>query len=734
MEPEREGQGPSREPSVMDWFKSLLRGRPLAIPSKPGEPPPVPSPVVVEAVQPEPVVGVRRGLRITASKLRLPIALLLAFMGQFGLELRVPGIKTSIAFYILAAGLMGWAVWAGDLPDRAPAPIPGKQAKKASNGYRPVFLVLAAILAVMTFFASADNLFTSTTIVVWVGALICVLLGLWEGSLSPLSALRRLRGWLRAPRVRIELDAWAILVLAALAVCAYFRFWRLASIIPEMVSDQAEKLLDVADVLSGHYLIFFERNTGREALQFYLAAATARLLGTGLTFDTLKIGTITLGFLTLPFIYMFGNELGGRRAGLAAMALAGIAYWPNIISRVGLRFTLYPALAAPALAFLARGLRLRRRNDLLLCGLAMGIGLHGYSPFRVVPLAVALGVILFLLHRETRGERWAFVGWLAAAGAVAVVVSMPLLRAAVDMPDLVLFRQMTRLGSLERPLPGPPLLIFLGNQWNALRMFGWDNGPVWVIVIPGRPALDWVTGALFHLGVAGALVRYIRKRKWLDLFVLLLIPVLMLPSSLSLAFPEENPATNRAGAAIVPAFALAGMTLATISEWAEAQWRGRGARSVAVLAAIALFALAARNNYRLVFIEHDDLYRRSAWNTSDMGRVVRGFADSIGSTETAYLVGYPFWADSRLVAIHAGDPTHDIAIMPESLDLLAGETRPLLFLVNSQDTATIDKLRSLFPDGRLSMFDSPYEGQDFFIYLVPGQQDPALLPTPVPET
>jgi len=37
------------------------------------------------------------------------------------------------------------------------------------------------------------------------------------------------------------------------------------------------------------------------------------------------------------------------------------------------------------------------------------------------------------------------------------------------------------------------------------------------------------------------IVRYIRKRDWVDLFLLVSIPLLMMPSILSLAFPEENP-------------------------------------------------------------------------------------------------------------------------------------------------------------------------------------------------
>ena len=73
-----------------------------------------------------------------------------------------------------------------------------------------------------------------------------------------------------------------------------------------------------------------------------------------------------------------------------ALLFAGIAYWPNVISRVGLRFPLYPLFVAPTLFYLLRGLRTRNRNDFILSGIALGIGLHGYSPIRILPFVVVM--------------------------------------------------------------------------------------------------------------------------------------------------------------------------------------------------------------------------------------------------------------------------------------------------------------------------------------------------------
>jgi hypothetical protein len=302
---------------------------------------------------------------------------------------------------------------------------------------------------------------------------------------------------------------------------------------------------------------------------------------------------------------------------------------------------------------------------------------------------------------------------------------------ALDLPDLFLFRALSRLGTVERELPGPALPIFLSNLWNALRMFAWDNGDIWVDSIPHRPALDAVTGALFHLGAAILAVRYLRRRNWLDLYVLLSIPILMLPSILSLAFPGENPTLNRAGGAIVPVFSVAAVALAAIPDWARSVWSNRRGFGLGLTAALGLFGLAAAMNYRLVFRVYADLYRSSSWNTSEAGRILRGFADSIGTSDTAHVMGFPHWMDTRLVGIAAGEPTRDYATWPEQLESLLGEPRPQLFLINPLDTVAVERLRELFPHGHLQPWSSSQVGHDFLLYWV-SPSGSAVGPGPAP--
>jgi hypothetical protein len=714
------------EPSVLDWLKSLLRGRPIPIPTYTEETPPVPIDVESEpepAQQPEPAPRMPFQLRL--AHLRLPLAIFLALLAQYGVEGKGGMLWMKLLIYALAVVLGGWALWEGDFPLSAPAST-SDPASAAS--FKLSYMAAAMVFSILTWLTSAENQFRLSTLVFWTGAVFSVILAFWEGPPPWKTLQERLRRRIRARSWGIRVDGWSLLLLAAMGISIYFRLARLGQVPPEMVSDHAEKLYDVMDVLNGRYSIFFPRNTGREALQFYLAAGTAKLLGTGVSFLTLKIGTVLAGLVTLPYIYLLGKEAFDRNVGLAAMALAGIGYWPNVISRVGLRFPLYPLFAAPAMYYLVRGLRRRNVNDFLVGGLVIGVGLHGYSPARVIPIVFAVGVGIYMLHRAAKERSWAAFTWLAVAGIVALVVVLPLLRFAVERTDIFMMRTASRIGDPNRPLPQPALVIFIKNVWKGLLMFGWDDGAVWVNSIPRRPAMDWLTGGLFHLGIGMMLVRYIKKRRWIDAFLLASIPLLQLPSTLSIAFPNENPATNRAAGAFIPAFIAAGVPLASLTSWAAAQFQAKRAWLFGFASAAALFVLAGFNNYGLVFREYYRLYRQSAWNTSEAGRIVRSFAESIGDYDTAHVVAFPHWMDTRLVGIQAGKPGKDYAIWPDSFSTLTSETRVQLFILNPQNSEALARLQETFPNGVVQINASNLEGKDLVLYFVPPVPEGQLMP------
>lgn len=520
------------------------------------------------------------------------------------------------------------------------------------------------------------------------------------------------------------------LALAAILCVLFFRYYHLEQVPPEMNSDHAEKILDVLRVLSGDTDIFFAANGGREALQFYLVAALHQFFGIPLGFTILKLVTYTVGFLALPFLYLIGAELGSRRVGLLAFLFAGVAYWPNVVSRVGLRLPFYMLFTAATLYFLLRGIRAGRRNDFIWAGIALGLSFYGYSADRILPLAVLLALGLYLLHRQSSGRRqFTFIALLALI-AVSFVLFLPLLRYIVSQPDAFLFRTLTRMGSLERPLEQPAWLIFLNNLWRALTMFSWDDGEVWVISIPGYPALGYIAGGLFYLGAGLLLLRYLRQRHWLDLFLLLSIPTLMLPSILSLAFPNENPNLYRTGGAFVPVFLMIAIALDGLITLFTQRVSLRFAWGLA----LALFALSAAQDYDLVFNKYYEQYRLSAWNTSEMGQTAHSFIDTMGSPDAVWVVGYPYWVDTRLVALQAGYPGRDYQIFTDQLTTtltLGDSQRAKLFLLNPQDIKALTTLQSLYSQGWFQLHTSQAPGKEFMMFIAP-PVDRLPIPTPTP--
>lgn len=730
----------TEEPTVLDFVKSLLKGKLLPIPeteepapeSVSAAPPPAALDAAEEPAAPESIPAAEAEtlpeVAPAAAQVRAPLpwrallALALGLAAQFALEPRPDRDWVwGALLYFLAAAALVWAAWQREWKARD---LRDGQAHKEDFKVRTVPLLLSLPLVLLAFVTLGGNEYTSLNLLLWGLAFVSMLAAFWKGSLSPREAWDGLRARLRLP----WRNRWTLLLLALLALVIFFRVYRLGDVPPQMNSDHAEKLLDVWDVLQGKFSIFFYRNTGREDFQMYLTAAVARLFGTGVSFLSLKIGTVLCGLLTLPYIYLLGKEAGGRRAGLLALVFAGIAYWPNVISRVGLRFTLYPFFLAPTLYYLVRGLRLRSRNDFLLAGIFLGLGLHGYSPFRIVPLVVLAAVGLYLLHAQSRGSRKETLWLLVTLVLISVVVFLPLLRFWLEDPEAFSMRAFSRLGTVERPLPGPALLIFLKNLWNALVMFAWNNGGVWVVSVVGRPALDLVSGALFHLGVVLVLVRYLRRRHWLDLFLLLSIPLLLLPSILSLAFPDENPILNRTAGALVPVFVIVGVALDGLLRGLSA-WLGQvNGRRLGWALALLLVAWSAARNYDLVFNQYQSAYELSSWNTTEMGQTIREFGELYGSTETAWVVAYPHWVDTRLVGMSAGEPLRDFAIWPEQMDTTLADPRPKLFLLKPEDTLGFETLTAFYPQGVLSVYDSPLEGKDFWIFTVPPAE--ILLETP----
>ncbi len=662
-------------------------------------------------------------------------ALLLALAGQWLLTAQ-ERVWPAVACYLAAVTLFLLpflrrpAIPFGDYP--APNPRMDVRPLIAGRLERSVVLAGAVAFAFLAMRGFADNRLDGGWLA-WLSAILCFGAGCAWRTARPAGEPAT------ATTGRPWRDQWRLISLAALAGVAFlalfFRAYRLDTIPLEMTSDHAEKLLDVYDVLQGARPIFFVRNTGREPMQFYLTAALIRFTPLTISFLALKVGTSIVSMITVLLTYLLARQEYGRLAGILAAFFLAISTWHVAITRVGLRFPFTAAFVVPAVYFLLRALRYNRRNDWLVAGALLGLGLHTYTAMRIVPLLflslIGIKVLLDLrLHRFGRAsweEKSALSGrfWLNAllGGAAAILIFLPLLRYMMDEPDLFWYRALSRSAAAPDVLPGDLLRTFGTNTVNALLMFNWRGDDVPINTIPGSPVLGMVTGALFLLGLPFILFRLLRQGERRDIYLLVSFFVMLLPSILSLAFPQENPSVARAGGAIPFVMIIVAIPLAGAVKRLWGDGRPAGAARVYLLAGVCLLlATATWGSYRWYFVDYAAHTRYSLWNATQMGEAVRDFLTAGGEMDNVYHLPYPHWVDTRNIAINAGDVTwqNDVTDLG-LLRVHAVNPAAKLYLVHPADADALAALRAVYPTHRRQLYDSGLEGKDFWLFFVPAK-------------
>lgn len=710
------------EISVLDYLKALLtpwRGSAPEIPAllKKGVAP------KSKVAKPEPKRSAApEGILLLSLPWRSLATVFVALVAQIFLEPPKPVGNVSFGLYLISGALLVWAYLSKEWN------LPNVREQEETNHAltaksRP--LIAGILISLIAFLAMGGNRFTTFNVSMLAAAIFFLLWAFWLRDPQEQSFLIRLQIFISKPSWNFPITRFGLALVAVFGIAVFFRIYQFNDVPRDMFSDHAEKLADVYDVLNGQTKIFFERNTGREALQMYLTAWVISLFNTGYTFLSLKLVTLLAGLVMLPYIYLLGKEIGNRYVGLIAMALIGIAFWPNTIERVALRFIFYPAFVAPTLYYLFRGLRRANRNDFILAGIVLGIGLHSYSPVRMLPFVVTLAVVLFLLHKQSQGNRQQTMIHFGILALFSLILFLPLLRYITEAPEnmtIFSYRSLTRFGTIERPYPGNPVIIFLQNLWDALRMMNVTNSSAWGVSIPLRPMLDAVSAAFFLLGVVLLFLRYLKKRHWQDIFLLLSIPVLMLPSILSLAFPEENPTGNRAAGAMVPVFLIAAIAMESFLRVVKEKQLKKYGSKLSWGFGIFLVWWSASLNFGLTFNTFATQYNCSAWNTSELGEVIAEFSNTFGTKDSAWVLVYPHWGDNRLVAMAAGlPPTANYELYPENIPNTLAVPAPKMFLVKPEHEEGLSALQSVYPQGIASYYESKdtCEFKDFYIFIVP---------------
>jgi len=576
------------------------------------------------------------------------------------------------------------------------------------------YLVAAVGLAALSFPRFAGNKFTPEGTLLWgisllllgVGALPA---GLW-GRLSPATW----QAFLVSRRRGLSLSWYGLGVIGAMGLAAYLRLYRIADLPSEMGCDLPHVYSNVQAILAGEHSVFFPSHPGREGLFFYVTAACARIWG--LSHTSIKVSSALVGLATLPALYALGKELFGRGVGLGATYLASISHWHIIASRSGLRAVTLPLLMILAWLWLMRGLRTRHKWWFYLSGLATGLGMYTYNAFVMVPLFV--GTVLLgqvCVRRDGRaGSISTNVVLLAVA---ALVVLVPLGRYVYENPSMYTYRAATRVTGLERPLGQGLAGVFLQNMARGFLMFNYRGDSVYATNVPFLRELGFFTSILFVLGL-GLLVW--RLGRGHNLSVLLALGIMLVPMTLSLAFPDEVPNAYRGIGTWPSAMLLAAVGLDCF--WGVAAdpvarrliprddiIGGPGRRDSRLfdlapatafgLVLLALMSYEAVDSGKTYFVDFAWHQPRHNYSISlAMARAIDEYRQG-----EAYIVSKPHWYDGNAVRAQFRVQDHDwdnelLALSPGGPPL-HDDTTDVMVLVHPDDLASQGLLHEFYPRG-----------------------------------
>jgi hypothetical protein len=245
----------------------------------------------------------------------------------------------------------------------------------------------------------------------------------------------------------------------------------------------------------------------------------------------------------------------------------------------------------------------------------------------------------------------------------------------------------------------------------------YSDGPTWDHGGSHRPALDRVAAVLFVLGAALTAVGWVVRRRIEELLILAAVPLLMLPAVLARLQPELAPSPLRCGGAIGPVFVLAGIGLASVVGAISTSLKSPTGRRVALAAATLLVGLSAIAGRAVVHGPFADTWDGRAWNSSELGEVVRSGLSLGIPLDNSRVVPYPHWVDTRLVAVEAGFPGRDLAIDPEQIRQEFRIDGPRLYLLHPEDRRTLNALQERLPGATTVGFSSRVPGKAFLAVI-----------------
>ena len=414
-------------------------------------------------------------------------------------------------------------------------------------------------------------------------------------------------------------DRTTVLILALILLLAVFmRLYRLDTLPYGLWYDEADNGLQVRHMIQDPgWRPVYVPSTNLPAHFLYLVLLSFKVFGQ--TPLGLRAVAVALGLLTVPAAYLVGRELfpHDRRLALALAFFLAVSRWDMNWSRIGMHGVSVPFFELLALGLLLRALRTGRLTAFAWAGLALGLGLCFYTPFRLFPVVLVLFLCVWFLD-GLPGRQMILVHARAAIapamvfGLATLLTIAPVAQFALREPDLF-WERARRMSILKDPSATDLPTAIAQNAAKHALMFNYRGDVNGRHNLPGEPMLDDAVGVLFVLGLFVCLGR-LRRPKYL---LLALWAVIMLAGGvLSVTF--EAPQSLRAIGTLPAAYALALVPLDLLLSEAEALFRRPGPRrAVQGTLAVLLVFVGGSNFYTYFYRQARDFAVWNAFATSE---------------------------------------------------------------------------------------------------------------------
>ena len=305
-----------------------------------------------------------------------------------------------------------------------------------------------------------------------------------------------------------------ILFLIIVIAACFFRLWQIETIPGGLFPDEAANGQDALLILDGYHTPFFEKGLGREALYFYLLAASIAFFGIGVW--QIHIVSAVIGVLTVAATWLLGKQLFNQRIAFFASFFAAISTWHIVLSRTGFRAILIPLISTLAIYFIFLILKensaKKRALWAILSGAFFGLGFYTYISYRaMIGIIGLLAIALLIINRGVFKKYWREI--LIAIISMLIVIS-PLSYYFYTHPDSFI----GRAGCVSIFNPdlnnGNVIGTFLSVAKETLLMFFTKGDLNWRHNVSGFSMLNPLVGILFALFILKCFLTLFKEKFW----------------------------------------------------------------------------------------------------------------------------------------------------------------------------------------------------------------------------